>query len=159
MSSIYETLYRTLKEHGYSLTKPRQAVFEALVDTEPQSMAEIIEATQGLLDRASVYRIIALFERLGIVNRIQMGWKYKLELSDSFSYHHHHATCLRCGRIVTLPENNDLEQKIQILALINGFIIKDHQLEIRGLCPKCQALTFKGAPDEPELSGSLTLPF
>ena len=63
----------TLKTHSQSLTKSRLAVFGALQDREPQTMREITEACKGLVDRASVYRTIALFEHLGIVQRLQIG--------------------------------------------------------------------------------------
>lgn len=127
----------TLKKAGFSLTKPRRTVFEALLGHEPQAMSEVIAAAKGV-DRASIYRIIELFEKLGIVHRLQIGWKYKLELSDQFSKHHHHLTCLNCGKIVALPENAIFEDYIRAFAIDYGFELKDHQLEIRGLCQACQ---------------------
>lgn len=90
------------------------------------------------VDRASIYRTVALFEKLGIVQRLQIGWKYKLELTDSFIHHHHHLSCSQCGKIVALPENADLEAALLALATSRGFSAQDHQLEIRGLCGDCR---------------------
>ena len=126
-----------LRQNGYSLTKTRQAVFNALTDTGPITMAQLITKVRAKADRASVYRTVELFEKLGIINRIQVGWKYKLELSDLFTEHHHHATCLQCGKIVPLEEDPVLEKSIHKLSRSVGFTDTSHILEIRGLCSEC----------------------
>jgi len=89
------------------------------------------------IDRASVYRNIALFEQLGIVQRLQAGWKYKLELAGSFHEHHHHATCLNCGRAIDLPEDALLETRLHTLAKQYHFQVRRHQIELQGLCGQC----------------------
>lgn len=131
----------TLKQQGQSLTRSRQVIFTALQDREPQTMAEIITACQGQINRASVYRIITLFEKLGIVQRLQIGWKYKLELSDSFHHHHHHLTCNQCGTTFPIQENIKLEQLLDNLAATQNFMMEKHQLEIQGSCQTCRLKT------------------
>ena len=104
MADVLEQFKIRLKESGYSSTAVRRTVFAVLQGREPQSMHEVI-ARCDKIDRASVYRTIVLFEQLGIVQRLRIGWKYKLELTDSFSHHHHHITCTKCGRTTPLPED------------------------------------------------------
>lgn len=140
MAEPFEKFKNVLKHQGYSLTRPRLAVFKALQDKEPQTMADIVKACAAKADRASVYRTVALFERLGIVQRLQIGWKYRLELSDTFHHHHHHLTCSRCGAVIPLPEDRQLEARLHTLARSQDFIMNGHQLEIQGLCSKCQSL-------------------
>jgi Fur family transcriptional regulator, ferric uptake regulator len=137
MSTPHETFESTLKEAGYSVTTARRSVFNALYHAEPQTMAELIKKVSPASDRASVYRTIVLFEKLGIVQRLQIGWKYKLELSDAFAAHHHHLTCVNCGKIVPLQESTELEKHIEQAATLRGFKPLTHQLEISGLCPDC----------------------
>lgn len=132
-------LQKILKDNAYSLTKPRQLVCELLHGQDPQSMRELSSRAAGRIDRASLYRTIALFEKLGIVQRIYIGWKYKIELSDIFTHHHHHISCLKCGKIVAITEEDKIEQLIADLAAKHNFTAQNHQLEIRGLCPDCQA--------------------
>lgn len=132
-------LQKILKDNGYSLTKPRQVVCGLLVGEGPQSMRDLVSRAAGQIDRASLYRTIALFEKLGIVQRIYIGWKYKIELSDIFTHHHHHISCLNCGKIVAITEEDKIEQLIDALAAKHNFTAQNHQLEIRGLCPDCQA--------------------
>jgi len=100
-------------------------------------MREVVTACQDQVDRASVYRTIALFERIGVVQRLQIGWKYKLELSDAFHHHHHHLTCRQCGRTSPLPEDEQLEKRLKALASGQNFVMQGHQLEIQGLCQTC----------------------
>lgn len=141
MSAKQELLKDKLKEHGYSLTAPRLAVFDSLVGREPQSMGYVIDKVGKTADRASVYRTVELYEKLGIIKRLHIGWKYKLELSDAFSHHHHHLTCTNCGKIIPLVEDPIFERSIKLLALKERFLPKEHQLEIQGICEQCQLKT------------------
>jgi Fur family transcriptional regulator, ferric uptake regulator len=133
-----ELFVKTLKTNKYSLTNTRTVVFEALQHEEPLSMAELQSKLDGMVDRASLYRTITLFEQLGIVQRLQIGWKYKLELADDFNFHHHHIACKQCGLTLPVREDLTLEASIRTLAMEYGFTEVTHQLEIRGLCPSCQ---------------------
>lgn len=138
MIDPHEQLKKVLKEHDQSMTAARHAVFDALLDHPPQTMGEVVVACLGRADRASVYRAITLFERLGIVQRLQIGWKYRLELSDAFHRHHHHLTCSLCDVVIPLEEDSRLEQQLRDSAARHNFLMQGHQLEIQGLCQKCQ---------------------
>ena len=133
-------LQQHLKSHRYSLTSARKVVFAALQDAEPQTMAALVKACAEL-DRATVYRTIELFEQLGIVQKLHIGWKYRIELTDTFMHHHHHMTCTHCGRIIPLPEDDELESRLWELATLRNFEPQDHQIEISGLCQACQKLS------------------
>ena len=130
-------LHKILKDNNYSTTKARRVVCELLWRREPQSMHDLQVLAQGKLDRASLYRTIALYEQLGIVQRIYIGWKYKAELSDIFSHHHHHISCLACGKIVAITNEDHIEHLIAGIAQSHGFVAQKHQLEIRGYCASC----------------------
>ncbi len=136
MNAQLNHLKRTLKKSDYSLTHPREAVFMALQNQEPLSMKELVAACPKI-DRASIYRTVALFEKLGIVHRVNIGWKYKIELSDSFHHHHHHLTCMKCGAVIPFAEDMDLQESIQLIATVHNFEMSGHQLEIQGLCGLC----------------------
>ena len=95
-------------------------------------MQQLVAACPGI-DRASVYRTVTLFEKLGIVQRLQIGWKYKLELTDTFSHHHHHMACLQCGRIIPFDESPELETGLREITILKNFKMQGHQLEIHAL--------------------------
>jgi len=138
MANTSQELQQTLQTNGLSLTKPRLVVFAALQAHDPQTMHELV-AHCAAIDRATVYRTIELFERLHIVQRLQLGWKYKLELTGQFMHHHHHLSCEQCGQVTALPEDPAMEQRLLALAKSQGFVAHDHQVEIRGLCAQCHS--------------------
>jgi Fe2+ or Zn2+ uptake regulation protein len=139
MTEAIEQLQQTLKLHSQSLTAARRTVFGALQNQEPQTMHQLVERCKPI-DRASVYRTVALFERLGVVQRLHVGWKYTLELSGVFHSHHHHATCLGCGSSLALAEDPALERRLRHAAEQQGFTLVRHQVELQGYCESCKTL-------------------
>jgi Fur family ferric uptake transcriptional regulator len=128
-----------LKRNGYSMTQARRLVFELLCDEEPQSMHTLYLRSNKQIDRASLYRIIRIFEEISIAQRVYVGWKYKLELTDIFSHHHHHITCLSCHKLIAIQEDEQIEKLIQDLAIKHHVIATSHQLEVQGYCRECQS--------------------
>lgn len=136
MSSDHD-FRRLLIAHRVSYTKQRYAVFSVLKGNEPLDVATLVSRLRHLMDRASVYRTIRLFEQIGLVQRIYNGWKYRLELSDMFQTHHHHMTCLRCGTIYSVHNEPTIERAIQQIASNELFILTGHTLELQGYCHSC----------------------
>jgi len=137
MLHLEATLQKTLKASDRSLTRQRRQVFRALAEHGPLSAAHLADRLSATLDRATVYRCLALFEELGVVNRIWHGFKSTLELSEIFTPHHHHATCSQCGKSIDLY-SRDLEQAIAQLTLEKEFLALGHSVEIYGYCQTCQ---------------------
>jgi Fur family ferric uptake transcriptional regulator len=136
MSEPKEIFIDLLKKDNCRITQARLAVFEQLSLDKPLSMHELVAQT-GNADRASIYRTVELFERLGIVQRLHIGWKYKIELTDKFAAHHHHLTCVKCGKTVSINQH-DLERFIDDLAAQHNFKPTTHQVELQGYCSDCQ---------------------
>lgn len=128
-----------ITNNGYRLTTAREATFRLLVSSEPQSIGEIlVDAKRANVDRVSIYRNIKLFEKLGIVHRIYIGWKYKLELSDEFIEHHHHLSCLECGKVIDIEDEKHIDEFIDSVANKVGFVPRRHLFEVDGYCKDCQ---------------------
>lgn len=140
MSQPLDQYHSALNKAGLSNTKPRKAVFEALLSQEhqPITMNELVKQCAHICDRASVYRSVNTLEEAGIIHRLQIGWKYKLELSEQFHGHHHHITCINCGNTHSTHDDETFEQVLSELAARNGYTITDHQLDIKGICSHCQ---------------------
>ncbi len=135
--SAYEDLNHALKQRGYSITRSREIVFNTLSGSTPLTTADLIKRINKRIDRVSVYRTIKLFEELGIIQRLNFGFKYKLELSDRFAEHHHHLTCIGCNRITDINKK-ELEAFINSIASDKEFLPSAHQIEIQGYCKKCR---------------------
>ena len=138
MQESIEQLQTTLKQAGFSLTSARKIVFIAMLDQEPMTMNDLSRKIGTTINRSSMYRVIEVFEQLGITQRLQLGWKYKLELSDSFASHHHHLSCIRCGNVQPFEESSTISFELKQLAQESGFTETGHQLEIRGICSRCK---------------------
>lgn len=128
---------KTLKKNGYSNTRARFRLFLALQEHDSPTVKQLVHLLRAQ-DRATVYRNIIVFEKTGIINKLWLGWETKIELSDIFRHHHHHFTCVRCGKVIALEDDGELEQRITALGHSKRFKALDHQLEIRGLCSACQ---------------------
>jgi Fur family transcriptional regulator, ferric uptake regulator len=137
-SNGIDLLKQKLAKEGYHCTKAREATFRLLIAPEPQSMRELLAKAVGTIDRVSVYRNVELFEKLGIVHRIYIGWKYKLELSDEFTDHHHHLSCLKCGKVIDIEDEKHIDDFIGELARKFNFEPRRHQFEVDGYCNNCK---------------------
>jgi len=139
----HETLLRqTLMKHGYSMTRPRVMVVEELHKmSEPITVADLAKRMNSV-DKVSVYRTVDLLESIGLVHRIWTGFKSKIELSESFSSHHHHFTCLNCGRTIDLASDK-LEQDLRLFEADYGFKLLHHSVELSGYCENCRHLAAK----------------
>lgn len=125
----------TLKDSGYSSTSARRLVFHKLAEG-PIAHAELASALSRTIDRATAYRALDLFERLGIINRVHHGTTPRVELSEVFLPHHHHATCQRCGKVVDLS-SSELETAISAMAKRQNFLAVEHSVELIGYCSDC----------------------
>jgi Fur family ferric uptake transcriptional regulator len=139
MEQKLQILSDILKRNGYSMTKARKLVFQLLEGQEPQSMHVLYVRAEKQIDRASLYRITRIFEQTGIAQRVYVGWKYKIELTDIFSHHHHHISCLGCHKLIAIQEDEQIEKLIQELAVKHQMVATSHQLEVQGYCQNCQA--------------------
>lgn len=134
---VNDTLTNKLRSRSYSTTRPRRIVFGELLNSGAMTLPELTRRTRAELDRSSVYRTVALFEQLGFIRRISHGWKYKVELTDIFTDHHHHISCRSCGAVVDLSDDEGLDAVIKAMSAETGFTSLGHELEISGICSNC----------------------
>ncbi|HUC95384.1 MAG TPA: Fur family transcriptional regulator, partial [Candidatus Saccharimonadia bacterium] len=132
-----DSLENLLKEHGYNITNQRLLVFETLMTKAPVSIKELIDKLANKIDRVSVYRTVGTFEKIGIIQRVNVGWKYKIELSDKFVDHHHHLICIKCREIIDINDGN-IELYISQIANKHSFDVQSHQVEAQGYCKDCR---------------------
>lgn len=132
--------YQKLKEAKASDTVSRSVIFATLYESghQPLTMAELIKRTKSYANRVSIYRSVALLEKIGVVKRLNTGWKYKLELSDDFLGHHHHITCDICKQTVVMKDSPELENQVKKIAYAHEYNLTDHHLDISGVCKQCQ---------------------
>lgn len=132
-----DRLKSLLTERGYSITKPRLEVFRVLAaNEEPLNVTDIVARLSTKVDKVSIYRTIELYEKIGIVHRVWTGFKSKVELSEAFSPHHHHFTCIKCGKTTGL-RSEALEKELENLESDQHFKLTHHSIELKGFCEDC----------------------
>ena len=135
MDRATERLQNILRNHGLSFTKPRIEVVKTLYSYGLQTMNQLISRTPNI-DRASVYRAVSTLEKIGAIERVTLGFKYKIDLSEEFKPHSHHIACIKCGRREDL-NNSKLENLIKEISVSADFEPVSHKLELLGICKNC----------------------
>jgi Fur family transcriptional regulator, ferric uptake regulator len=97
---------------------------------------ETVRAALGSADYSSVFRAVSQLERLGVVDKIDLGeGRARFERRDS---HHEHVRCRRCGRVAEVP-GCVLDDAAAQVQKATGFRVLSHSLVFEGLCAECAA--------------------
>jgi Fur family transcriptional regulator, ferric uptake regulator len=141
-----EGVLARLREEGLRITSGRKRILAALFQArEPLSLQEIQAAAKSSRgeqpDYATVFRMIALLERLHIVHKVnlQRSCSY-FELCDP-NRHYDHIVCTACGKVVLINEPCPLGGIEARIAEKYGFQNLTHSLEFFGRCADCGART------------------
>jgi Fe2+ or Zn2+ uptake regulation protein len=147
-------LVERLTMAGYSNTRARRAVLDALLASAgPVSPADLLAAGRKLhpaLGLVTVYRTLELLEQLALVRKLHLEegcHTYVLssaglraerhEHAHGGDAHGHHIICQECHRAVEFA-GCDIEAVIASVQQQTGFTVRNHWLEMFGLCPSCQ---------------------
>lgn len=126
-----------LKQHSLRITKPRLAVFTALQQKESYYfIADIIKSCPSI-DRTSIYRTLEIFQQIGVVQVLHIGFKKGYELAEPFKEHHHHIHCTHCNEVVSI-QSSKLEQVISQIASGHHYQLSSHHIELWGICSDCK---------------------
>jgi Fur family ferric uptake transcriptional regulator len=134
---MLDRFHELLRDNGKSVTKQRTALFQYLQGSGPVTVSQFLRENAGVADRASLYRALELFRRIGVVEERIIRSRRMIEIADTYDSHHHHLTCNRCGKSVaiTMPS---IEQSLADLCRTYGFEVTSHVIEASGLCQECR---------------------
>ena len=144
--NYFKEVKEILRRKGYKLTRPRLVIFSYLlrVNGHPdmQNIYEGIQAEYPGIGMATVYRTIDLFLELGIVRGLTLKDNHLRYEINQPGGHHHHLVCTKCDQIVEFGSCN-FQLIAEEIEKVTRFKIREHTLEVYGLCPRC--LTVQGA--------------
>ena len=129
---------RQLQTSGYKITAPRRAVFTFLQRSGPTRSQDVATQLVGVIDRTSTYRTLRLFRQLRVIHELILGGHKVVELTDRFSHHHHHLTCLQCDETQTIADDQ-LEAVLRRVVTAHEFEAQGHLIEVQGRCKACAA--------------------
>lgn len=133
---------QALAEAGYRRGGARRAVLQ-LLDEQACALSaieieDILRAGERRVSRASIYRILEELDRLGTVQRVEIGHGLvRYEAIRGQKQHHHHLVCDHCGALLPFSDP-ELERTIQRLSKRVPLSVSDHEVVLRGACADCE---------------------
>lgn len=136
-----ELALNALGEAGLRRGGARQAVVDQLAREDccvtAQQIADALRKGGSRIGIASVYRALETLDRIGLVQRVEVGeGGTRFEAIVPGGEHHHHVVCDKCGRISPF-EDEGLERAIGRLADRLGHRVSGHDVLIHGECGRC----------------------
>lgn len=131
-----------LKKNSLKFTIQREVILETLYNSDehlaPESLHHLIQEKFPDLNTgiATVYRTLSLLEDSNMVTSLSFGAqgkKYELGAKN----HHDHLICTECGNITEFVDDQ-IEDRQHHIANELGFKMKDHSMQIYGICKNCQ---------------------
>lgn len=128
--------------HGYPITGQRRTLVGFIMSRSrmftPDELLSDLKAEGVRVGRATVFRTLELMERLGYLSRVPNGGHLSYATClDGQEHHHHHLVCSSCGQVLHF-DGCPVRDLLAELQSRTGYQIKNHRLEIAGVCPSCQ---------------------
>lgn len=140
-----EKVNELLRAKGYKLTVQRKAIIDVFLENmdthlSPEEVYDFVKEKYSEIGLATVYRALQLFEKLGVLYRLNFDdgcSRYELVSHTDDTHHHHHLVCLDCGKVMEVKFDllDDIEEKIE---KDGEFKIVDHDLQFYGYCKDCR---------------------
>jgi len=153
-----DDLLAAMVRASHSNTRARRAVLEALCEAggqaTPAQLLALGRVHQPSLGLVTVYRTLVILSDLGLVRKLhldegcstyavlpasvqQTGGEPHLAIHASH-HHSHHVICQRC-RHATEFDGCDIDAVIAAVEAQTGYRVREHWLEMFGVCPECSA--------------------
>lgn len=137
---LAETWLKALQEHGYRLTDARRAVVEIVAlawrALTPLEVFDQARAKYPELGLVTVYRTLEKLEDLHLIQRVHQMEGCQAFITASQG-HQHLLLCQNCGQVMFF-EGDDLDTLLASIAVKTGYAIREHWLQLFGLCRNCQ---------------------
>lgn len=136
------SLMEELVARGVRITAQRRLLVGIIQNAsrhlDASALLRIAKQQDPDVDRATVYRTIALLKDRGLIDELDLmhieGEKHYYEAKTSRD--HCHMACFRCGAIVEYASST-FEKLKEEMAKRGGFQIRVVRLEVGGLCRRC----------------------
>jgi Fur family ferric uptake transcriptional regulator len=137
-----EAADQALAEAGYRRGGARRAMLE-LLDEQACALSaieieEVLRTRRRAVSRASIYRILEELDRLGVIQRVEIGQTMvRYEPVRAGSGHHHHLVCDHCGALRPFSDA-ELELALERLCDRVPLTVSDHEVVLHGACADCE---------------------
>jgi Fur family ferric uptake transcriptional regulator len=129
-----------LQSNGYRLTNARKAVVETVAGTtsamNPLEVYEQAKSACPSLGVVTVYRTLEKLEELDLIQRVHQPDGCNAYLPQA-NGHQHLIICQGCGKAQYF-EGDNLEAFFERVAREHGFTVREHWLQLFGMCAECK---------------------
>jgi Fur family ferric uptake transcriptional regulator len=137
------SLMKELSARGVRITAQRRLLVSIIQDSprhlDAARLLEIARKQDADVNRATVYRTIALLKGHGLIDELDLmhieGEKHYYEAKTNRD--HCHMACFRCGAIMEYTSSS-FEKLKEEMVRQSGFQIRAVRLEVGGFCKRCQ---------------------
>ena len=130
-----------LHENGCRITDARRAVVEAVEGSmcalTPVEVYDLARRKYPALGLVTVYRTLEKLEELHLIQRVHQPQGCQAFISAGEG-HQHLLLCQTCGQ-VEFFDGDDLDLLTKAIAKKTGYQIREHWLQLFGLCASCRA--------------------
>jgi Fe2+ or Zn2+ uptake regulation protein len=131
----------SMQQSGCRITSPRRTIIEILLTSqqalEPLQIYDLGRARHPGMGLVTVYRTLEKLEDLGLIQHVHRDDGCHMVMKAA-SGHEHYLICTSCGR-TTLFKGDDLSKLIANVEGNSGYQVRDHWLQLFGVCPTCQS--------------------
>lgn len=142
----FEVLQKRLEEYANSRNDVKSSskrllilrvLYESRIHMSPDELyRKVREEFESNIGVSTIYRTLSFFEEAGIVKQVNIDAHTK-RYEINTGKHHDHLICQRCGEIIEFY-NESLEKLQEAIAQEHGYVLSDHEMQLYGICPKCQ---------------------
>lgn len=136
--------YDYLAKNNLRCTSQRDLILNAVLNSDrhldAETVTNIVKKMDPTLGVATVYRTLRMMTSAQLlIERYFDGSRAQFEFVDLVGEHHDHIICLQCKKIIEFF-NEDLENLQIKIAKELHFELKNHRMELFGVCAECQKL-------------------
>lgn len=130
-----------LSAKNLKMTQQRGLILNEFLRTEkhvsPEDLCQIVKRKDSSVGQATVYRMLKLLSESGIAREVGFRDGVKRFEHDHNHEHHDHLICESCSKNVEVHDER-IEELQSKLAERYGFILRNHEMYLYGLCEKCR---------------------
>lgn len=136
---IRDKVFAYLHNREARLTKHLKTIINTIIShTSPVDAKTIyreLKLSGKTIDLSTIHRILDKLHSLEVLDSLYGEKANYYELSSNFLPHHHHFTCMKCGKITDI-DSCMIEPILNKIENIGTPI--SHSFEIKGICNKCK---------------------
>ena len=131
-----------IQHGGGRVTETRKLILEAIYETHSHFSGDDIFIRlneKGYeVSRASIFRTLPLLVEAGLLRESVSNERHKHYEHTWGHTHHEHLTCSECGRVIEFYDPK-LETLLTAIADQYDYSIRDHRIELFGVCQECRS--------------------